>query len=102
MTAHIIFSHYDPLNTATHSKIIINKIIRKKIGFKNILISDDISMKALKYNLKNNVTKALNAGCNLILHCNGNITEMNIVAKSVPIIDDFIVKKTSQFYKFLM
>ena len=102
MTAHIIYSYYDPFNTATHSKIIIKDIIRKKIKFKHLLISDDISMKALKYNLKENVIKSLEAGCNLILHCNGNINEMNVVAKNVPIIDDFVIKKTSQFYKFLM
>ncbi len=102
MTAHIIYSKYDPINTATQSKIIINNIIRKKLNFKNLLISDDISMKALKYSLEENVTKSLEAGCNLILHCNGNIDEMNVIAKNVPIIDDFIIKKTSQFYKFIM
>ena len=51
MTAHIIYDQLDPINTATHSKIIINEFIRKHIGFKGILISDDISMKALKYDL---------------------------------------------------
>ena len=59
-------------------------------------------MKALKFGLKKNVAKSLEAGCNLILHCNGNIDEMNVVAANVPNIDDFIIKKTSQFYKFLM
>ena len=101
LTAHIIYSRYDPINTATHSKIIINEIIRKKIKFKHLIISDDISMKALKYSLKENVIRSLRAGCNLILHCNGNMNEMNIIAKNVPKIDDFIIKKTSQFYKFL-
>ena len=102
MTAHIIYSKYDPEYTATHSKIVINEIIRKHIGFKGIIISDDISMGALKYGLKNNATKALDAGCNLILHCNGNINEMRIIANNVPKIDDFVIKKTSQFYKFLI
>ena len=45
MTAHIIYSKYDSINTATHSKIIINDIIRKKLKFKHLLISDDVSMK---------------------------------------------------------
>ena len=66
MTAHVIYSVYDPIFTATHSKIIINDVIRKYIGFKGLLISDDISMKALKYGLKENAIKALDAGCNLI------------------------------------
>ena len=101
ITAHIIYAIYDPANTATHSKIIINEVIRKHIGFKGLLISDDISMKALKYGLKDNATKALNAGCNLILHCNGNIKEMRKLVKVIPSIDKFTQKKTSHFYKFL-
>jgi beta-N-acetylhexosaminidase len=101
MTAHIIYSKYDPIFTATHSKIIINEVIRKHIGFKGILISDDISMKALKYNYKINAKKALEAGCNLILHCNANIKEMKELIKIIPTIDKFTQKKTSQFYSFL-
>ena len=101
MTAHIIYSQYDPTNTATHSKIIINDIIRKKLKFKHLLMSDDISMKALRYGLKENVIRTLKAGCNLILHCNGNINEMGKLAKVIPKIDNFIEKKTSDFYKFL-
>ena len=58
-------------------------------------------MKALKYGLKNNTIKALDAGCNLILHCNGNIREMNILVKIIPTIDNFTQKKTSHLYKFL-
>jgi len=102
MTSHIIYSKYDPFNVGTHSKIIIRDVIRKKLKFKNIIMSDDISMKSLKGDLRQNVTKSLKAGCNLILHCNGKISEMNIIAKSVPKIDDFIIKKTSQFYRFLL
>ena len=100
MTAHVIYKDIDPINTATHSKKII-KMIRKKIGFKNLIISDDISMKALKEPLKKNVIKAISAGCNLILHCNANYTEMRIVAENSPSVDNFIIKKTSQFYNFL-
>jgi len=102
MTAHIVYSQYDPINTATHSKIIINDIIRKKLKFRHLLMSDDISMKALRYSLKENVARSLKAGCNLILHCNGNISEMRIIANNIPKIDDFVIKKTSQFYKFLI
>ena len=101
MTAHIIYKTYDPLYTATHSKKIIKSVIRDIIGFKGILISDDISMKSLKYNLTKNAVMALNAGCNLILHCNGNIQEMTKLAKVIPRIDIFTQKKTSQFYNFL-
>ncbi len=100
MTAHIIYKKIDPLNTATHSKKIIG-IIRKKIGFKNILISDDLSMKSLKYNLITNTVKSFKAGCNLALHCNGNFNEMKVVAENSPLVNDFIIKKTSLFYKNL-
>ena len=96
MTAHVIFSCIDPINTVTHSKKIID-IIRKKIGFKNLIISDDISMKALKYTTSENTKRSFAAGCNLILHCNANLKEMLIVAKNSPYIDKFIIKKTKQF-----
>jgi len=101
MTAHVIYKKYDFHNTATHSNIIINDVIRKHIGFDGLIITDDISMKALKYSLSINSIKALNAGCNLILHCNGNIKEMHELSNIVPQIDKFIKKKTSQFYNFL-
>jgi beta-N-acetylhexosaminidase len=101
MTAHVIYSVYDPINTATHSRIVINEIIRKHIGFRGILISDDISMKALRYGLRDNAIKALDAGCNLILHCNGNMQEMRKLTKIIPTIDKFTQKKTSHFYNFL-
>ena len=101
MTAHIIYLSYDKFNTATHSSKIIKNVIRGNINFKGILISDDISMKALKYNYKENAIKALNSGCNLALHCNGNIREMQQLSKIIPTIDNFTKKKTSDFYKFL-
>jgi len=101
MTGHAIYSVYDPYNTATHSKIIISEVIRGKMNFNGLLISDDISMKALKYKLKDNAIRSLQAGCNLVLHCNGNISEMSKLTKVIPRIDKFTQKKTSDFYKFL-
>tara|TARA_Y100001970_G_C14224259_1_gene854591 strand:- start:1581 stop:2528 length:948 start_codon:yes stop_codon:yes gene_type:complete len=101
MTAHIIFNEYDNAYPATHSKVIINKVIRNHINFKGLLISDDISMKSLKLGLEKNALRALDAGCNLVLHCNGNIKEMRRLAKVIPKINKFTQKKTSQFYKFL-
>ena len=100
MTAHIIYTSIDKKNTATHSKKIIN-IIRKKIGFKNLIMSDDISMKALKYSISKNTTQAFNAGCNLVLHCNGKYKEMLMVAKNSPLLSDFVIKKTSQLMNII-
>ena len=101
MTAHVIYATYDPIYTATHSKIIINDVIRKQIGFKGLLISDDISMKALKYDLLTNAKKSLSAGCNLVLYCAGNYLDCIKLMKEIPFIDKFTQKKTSEFYKFL-
>ena len=100
MTAHIIFNKIDNQNTVTQSKKLI-KLIRQKIGFKDILISDDLSMKSLKGSLEKNTIKTFKAGCNIVLHCNGNFNEMEIVGKNSPLIDKFIFKKTSQFYEIL-
>ena len=100
MTGHIIFSKIDKENTVTHSKKLI-RLIREKIKFKNIIISDDLSMKSLKNSLEENTIKTFKAGCNLALHCNGNLNEMTTVGKNSPIINKFIIKKTSQFYKIL-
>ncbi len=101
MTAHVLYLNIDKKNVATFSKKIIREIIRKKINFKGILISDDISMKALKYDLITNARKSLLAGCNLVLYCAGNYTECSKLIKAVPFLDKFTQKKTSEFYKFL-
>ena len=100
MTGHLIFNQIDKDNTVTHSKKMIN-IIRKKVGFKNLLISDDLSMKSLKKGLKINTIDTFKAGCNLALHCNGKLKEMEIVGKNSPLVSKFIIKKTSQFYNIL-
>ena len=100
MTAHIIYTNIDKTNTATHSKKII-QLIRNNIKFKNIIMSDDISMKSLKSSIEVNTLRAFNAGCDIVLHCNGNIKEMSDVAINSPLISKFIIKKTSQFYKII-
>jgi len=100
MTAHIIYTNIDKVNTATHSKKIIH-LIRNNIKFKNIIMSDDISMKSLKGSIKENTLKSFDAGCDLVLHCNAKYKEMNEVAINSPLISNFIIKKTSQFYKII-
>ena len=101
MTAHVLYSKIDNKNVATFSKKIIEKVIRKKLKFKGLLISDDISMKALKYDIVTNAKKSIEAGCNLVLYCAGNINDNFKLIKSLPYIDKFSSKKTSQFYKLL-
>jgi beta-N-acetylhexosaminidase len=101
MTAHILYTKIDSKNVLTFSRKLIKKIIRKKIGYKGILMSDDISMKALNYDLITNAKKSLYAGCNLVLYCAGNIKDNFKLIKSVPYIDKFTIKKTSEIYKIL-
>ncbi len=101
MTAHVLFKNIDKKNCVTHSKTIIKDIIRKKINYKGIIISDDISMKSLKYGIVENALKALKAGCNLTLYCRGNPKESLKLLKKIPPIDEFTKKKTSEFYKFI-
>ena len=101
MTAHILLKRFDKKNCVTHSKKIIREIIREYIGFKGILISDDISMKALKYGLVQNALKSINAGCNISLYCAGKYKDSERLLKKMPYIDRFTQKKTSEIYKFL-
>ena len=76
MTAHIIYTRIDSLAPITHSKVAIKHLIREQFGYQGIIISDDLSMKALSGSLKNRAKKALYAGCDLVLHCNGDFHEM--------------------------
>ena len=64
-------------------------------------MSDDISMKSLKCSIEESTKRAFNAGCDLVLHCNGNYKEMLLVANNSPLISKFIIKKTSQFHKII-
>ena len=100
MMAHILYYKIDSKNVSTFSNKVI-KLIRNKIGFKGIIMSDDISMKALKYDLITNAKKSLEAGCNLVLYCGGNIRDNFKLIKNVPYIDKFTSKKTSEIYRIL-
>ena len=102
MTAHVIYQQIDPFNTVTHSRLMINEIIRKKLKFGGIIISDDISMKSLRYSLKENAIKSFDSGCNLILHCNAKLSETILLCKLAPEIDTFTTKKTHKFYNNLI
>jgi len=76
MTAHILYEKLDPKKCATQSKYIIHDIVRKYLNFKGIIMSDDLSMKALSGSLAVKAKLSLDAGCNLLLHCNRKIDEM--------------------------
>ena len=84
MTAHIIYSEVDPVLPATLSPDVIEGVIRNTIAFDGLLITDDISMGALSGSLGERASMALAAGCDVILHCNGDLSEMQEVASVVP------------------
>lgn len=83
MTAHIIYDAFDPENPATQSRLVINDIIRGEIGFQGILVSDDIGMKALSGTFKERAQKALRAGCDIVLHCSGDMDEMRDTVEAI-------------------
>ena len=84
MTAHIIYSAIDSHKCATLSKKVIS-VIRNEIGFNGLLITDDLSMKALdNMTFSERTILSLGAGCDIVLHCNGNMSEMMQIAKVVP------------------
>ncbi|MDP3371406.1 MAG: beta-N-acetylhexosaminidase [Candidatus Paracaedibacteraceae bacterium] len=84
MTAHIIYSAFDSEFCATESPTIINDVIRGLIGFNGFLISDCISMKALSGTYSQRATRALDAGCDAILYCMGDLDVMREIAAVTP------------------
>ncbi len=92
MTAHVLYSAIDDKKCATISPKMI-KLIREEIGFKNILMSDDLSMKALGGSFSDRTKAALEAGCDLILHCNGQMQEMQEINEALPKISEVVIDK---------
>jgi len=84
MTAHVVFSALDPAQPATTSATIIRQVIRGVIGFQGLLMSDDVSMNALAGSLAERTRAIVSAGCDMVLHCNGNLDEMREVARQTP------------------
>ena len=94
MTAHVVYESIDPQRPATTSPKVIRDVIRGEIGFEGLLMSDDLSMKALDGPLSVRAKAALFAGCDLALHCNGDMEEMRDVATEVKILDGAALKRS--------
>jgi beta-N-acetylhexosaminidase len=84
MTAHVVFSALDPVHPATTSATIIRQVIRGVIGFQGLLMSDDVSMNALAGSIAERTRAIVDAGCDMVLHCNGKLDEMRDVAAETP------------------
>ena len=78
------------------NQVMISNLMAQNKGNLSELPSKD----AVRHSILNTI-RAFNAGCNLVLHCNGNMSQMEIIGKNSPFINNFIIKKTSQFYKIL-
>jgi len=92
MTAHVVYDAFDK-ETATHSALIIDRIIREHIGFEGFLISDCLTMEALEGSFSHRAQKALKAGCDAILHCNGHLDEMIEIAEATPSLSDVSLER---------
>ena len=79
MTAHVVFTAIDPDAPATHSRKVIEGVIRGRIGFAGILLSDDLGMKALGGSFEDRAGRAIAAGCDIALHCSGDLAEAEAV-----------------------
>ncbi len=80
MTAHVVYSAFDDKNPATTSHAVVEGVIRDHIGFDGLLLTDDLSMKALSGSPEERTKRALHAGCDVMLHCNGDSAEMIAIA----------------------
>jgi beta-N-acetylhexosaminidase len=80
MTAHVVYTAWDAANCATMSSFVIEEIIRKRIGFDGLLMSDDIDMKALRGTAAQKARAVITAGCDVVLDCWGRMEEMTAIA----------------------
>ena len=83
MTAHIVYQAFDADRCATLSPTVIGEVVRGRIGFEGLLMSDDLSMAALSGSMADRARGCLDAGCDLALHCNGDMAEMTEVLEAV-------------------
>ncbi|WP_238122603.1 MULTISPECIES: beta-N-acetylhexosaminidase [unclassified Xanthobacter] len=96
MTAHVVYAAIDPERPATTSAVMIGEVIRSFIGFDGLLMSDDLSMGALAGDLGSRSRAAIAAGCDLLLHCNGKMEEMEPVAEAAPALEGLAADRAAR------
>ena len=87
LTAHVVYTSVDKDRPATASPVAVEEIVRKALRFKGLLMTDDLSMHALSGTLKERAAAAFSAGCDIALHCNGDLSEMQQVCAATPVLD---------------
>lgn len=101
MTAHVAYTAIDGPVPASHSGKIIRDVIREDIGFTGVLMCDDLGMAALQGNFAGRAQKALQAGCDLLLHCSGDMAEMQEVMQAVPALSGIAAERCGAALKWL-
>ncbi|CAA7623720.1 beta-N-acetylhexosaminidase [Magnetospirillum sp. UT-4] len=99
MTAHVVYKAIDADRPATTSARVIGEVIRGLIGFQGFLVSDDLSMKALGGSFEDRTRAALDAGCDAVLHCNGEMAEMEAVAAAMTPLDGIAEERLARAAK---
>ena len=95
MTAHVVFTAIDPVTPATTSVTIVREVIRELIGFEGVLMTDDLSMQALTGDMRARSRASIAAGCDMVLHCNGQFDEMYAVAEAVPALEGAAARRAA-------
>ena len=86
MSAHLLYTAIDPRRPATMSSIVVQEVMRGEIGFDGLIMSDDLSMKALKGPFDERAAAVIEAGLDIVLHCNGDLEEARAVASATPVL----------------
>ncbi|QQP87853.1 beta-N-acetylhexosaminidase [Skermanella sp. TT6] len=101
MVAHVVYRELDPVHPASTSRIVIQSVIREQIGFDGLLFCDDLSMEALAGTVAERATAVLEAGCDVVLHCNGRLEEMRDLLGVVPPLTDSAAVRWERALTFL-
>ncbi len=96
MTAHVVYSQFDARHPATNSRKVIKGVIRGWLGFDGLLMSDDLSMAALSGDYSQRAKRSFGAGCDVVLHCNGDMAQMREVAAASPMLKGAAARRTRQ------
>ena len=86
MSAHLLYTAIDPRRPATMSPVVVAQVMRGEIGFDGLILSDDLSMKALKGPFDERAAAVIDAGLDIVLHCNGDLDEARAVASAAPVL----------------
>ena len=86
MSAHLLYTAIDPRRPATASPIVVAEVMRGEIGFDGLILSDDLSMKALTGSFEQRAAAVIEAGLDIVLHCNGDLEEARAVASAAPVL----------------